>query len=65
MSLEKEMATDSSILAGKFHGEKRLAGCSPWGHKRVAHELATKATAICLCLPPKSSLPHESYFILF
>jgi len=29
--LEKEMATHSSILAGKFHGQRSLAGCSPWG----------------------------------
>ena len=26
--LEKEMATHS-----KFHGQRSLAGCSPWGHK--------------------------------
>ena len=31
--LEKEMATHSSILAGKSHGQKSLVGCSPWGHK--------------------------------
>ena len=31
--LEKEMATHSSILAGKFHGLRRLVGYIPWGHK--------------------------------
>ena len=31
--LEKEMATHSSTLAGKSHGQRRLAGYSPWGHK--------------------------------
>ena len=32
--LKKEMAIHSSILAGKFHGQRRsLAGSSPWGHK--------------------------------
>ena len=31
--LEKEMATHSSILAGKFHGLRRLVGYSPWGCK--------------------------------
>ena len=31
--LEKGMATHSSILAGKFHGQRSLAGYSPWGHK--------------------------------
>ena len=38
--LEKEMATHSSILAS--HGQRSLAGCSPWGGKRVRHSLATK-----------------------
>ena len=33
--LEKEMATHSSILAWRipFHGQRRLVGYSPWGHK--------------------------------
>ena len=33
--LEKEMATHSGILAGKFHGQRSLAGFSPWGHKEL------------------------------
>ena len=31
--LEKEMAIHSSILAWKIHGQKSLAGYSPWGRK--------------------------------
>ena len=31
--LKKEMATYSSILAGKSHGQTSLAGCSPWGRE--------------------------------
>ena len=31
--LEKEMATHSSILAGKSHGQRSLVGYSPWGRK--------------------------------
>ena len=31
-SLEEEMATHSSILPGKFHGQRNLASYSPWGH---------------------------------
>ena len=31
--LEKEMATHSSILPGKFHGWRNLTSYSPWGHK--------------------------------
>ena len=35
--LEKEMATHSSILAGKSHGQRSLVGYSPLGH-RVRHD---------------------------
>ena len=31
--LEEEMATQSSMLAGKSHGQGSLAGYSPQGHK--------------------------------
>ena len=27
------MATHSSILAWRIHGQRNLAGYSPWGHK--------------------------------
>ena len=40
--LVEEMATHSSILAGKFHAQRSLVGYSPWGHERVGHDLATK-----------------------
>ena len=33
--LEKEMATHSSILAGAFHEQRRLAGYGPWGLKEL------------------------------
>ena len=29
--LEEEMATHSSILGGKFHGQRNLVGYNPWG----------------------------------
>ena len=35
--LEKEMATHFSVLAGKSHRRRSLAGYSPWGH-RVRHD---------------------------
>ena len=41
-SLEKEMATHSSILAGKYQGWRSVVGYSPFSHKRVGHDLATK-----------------------
>ena len=30
------------FLPGKSHGQRSFAGCSPWDHKRVGHNLATK-----------------------
>ena len=35
------------VLPGEFHGQKSLAGYSPWGHKRVRHDLATKQQHCC------------------
>ena len=32
-SLEKEMATHSSILSGKSHGRRSVVAYSPWGRK--------------------------------
>ena len=34
-SLEKRMATHSSILAGEFHGQRNLMGYSPWVLKEL------------------------------
>ena len=34
--------TATSILAVKSHGLRNLAGYSPWGCKRVRHNLVTK-----------------------
>ena len=33
--LEEEMATRSSTLAWKFHGQRKLAGYSPWVCKEL------------------------------
>ena len=30
------------FLPGKSHGQRNLAGCTPWGHRRAGHNLATK-----------------------
>ena len=30
------------LLPGEFHGQRSLVGYSPWGRKRVRHDLATK-----------------------
>ena len=31
-----------AFFPGKSHGQRRLAGYSSWGHKRVVHDLMTK-----------------------
>ena len=36
------------FLPGKSHGQRSLAGYSPWGHKSVRHNLATKQQQIHL-----------------
>ena len=36
------MAIPSSILLGEPHRQRTLVGYSPWGRKRVGHDLATK-----------------------
>ena len=41
---EKKMATHSSILAGKFHGQRSLVGYSPWGCKESDTTEATEHT---------------------
>ena len=33
------------FLPGKSHGQRSLAGCSTWGHKRVRHDWVTKCSA--------------------
>ena len=38
----QKMTTCSSFLAWKSRGQKSLAGHSPWGRKRVGHDLVTK-----------------------
>ena len=40
--LEKELTTHSSMLAWTIPWTEEPAGYSPWGHKRVGHDLETK-----------------------
>ena len=45
------MATHSSILAWEIHGQRSLVGNSPWGHKRVGHDLAAKQQFLIVAIP--------------
>ena len=40
--LEKEWQPAPVFLPGKSHGQRSLVGYSPWGCKRVGHDLATE-----------------------
>ena len=44
--LEKEMATHSSALAWELHGQKSLAGYSPWGRKEL--DMTERLTTLAL-----------------
>ena len=70
--LEKEMATYSSILAWRIHGQRSLASYSPWGPKEsdTTEQLSTQGrvsfgyTAIrsfCVDRDPQGSATVRSY----
>ena len=42
ISWRRKWQLTSVFLPGKSPGERSLAGSSPWGHRRVEHDLATK-----------------------
>ena len=57
------------FLPGKSYGQRSLVGCSPWGHKRMGHDLATKQqkystlsyTECLICLPHLYTMAQRSY----
>ena len=55
--LEKGMATHSSILPGKFHGLRSLAGYNPWGHNEL-DMTETKVTKH-MSYSDGEALPHQ------
>ena len=40
----RKWQTTPVFLLGKSHGQRNLGGYSPWGHKRVTHNLETKTS---------------------
>ena len=60
---EKEMAAHSSILAWDIHGQRRFVDCSPWGYKKVRHDLDTEKQQDLLLYI--ILLPVEFNFIFF
>ena len=58
--LEKEIATAQVFLPGQFHGQRSLAGYSPWGSQRTGHDRATERTHIyILSLRSPEHWPHQ------
>ena len=49
--LEQEMATHSSILLGKSHGQRSLVGYSLWGHKESDRTEVTKTDLLPIYFP--------------
>ena len=60
--LEEEVATYSSILAWKFHGQRNLVGYSPWVCKSVRYDWVTKTT---IKIPFMNWIKYNSLFVLF
>ena len=62
-ALEEGMTTHSSVLAWKSHGQRSLAGYSPWGHKRVKHNLLTEQQPLPKQTggPPEATSPSQSF----
>ena len=48
--LEDGMATHSSILAWRIHGQKSLVGCNPWGHRESDTTEVNKHIYVCVCV---------------
>ena len=47
------------FLPGKYHGQRSLVGCSPWGHKEsdTTEQLSTQHSTLYLLVPCFSSTP--------
>ena len=48
--LEEEVATTPVLLPGKSHGQRSLAGYSPWVHKEsdMTEQLSTRLSHHCI-----------------
>ena len=55
------MATHFSIFAWESHAQRSLEGYSPWGCKRVGHDLATKQQQAQLMLYPTYSKNYTAF----
>ena len=59
--LRREWLPTPIFLPEEFHGQRSLAGCSPWGRKRVRHDLAIKKQqATLFFMDPNINLAYIS-----
>ena len=63
------MATHSTILAWKSHGQRSLVSYSLMGHKRVGHNLTTRTTnlnyfILCAIHPSRHNKPGQRFMTL-
>ena len=49
------------FLPGKSHGERNLVGYSPWGRKRVGHNLATNQQDQRKCYPEVANVKRVGW----
>ena len=66
--MEMEMATHSSILAWRSHGQRSLAGYSPWGHKEsdtTEHAHTHIGRALLFSMHTWSHVQSPGYFGVF
>ena len=58
--LEEGMVTHSSILAGKFHGQRSLEGYSHWGRKDL--DMTKPLTlSVYICQSQSPNLSHHPF----
>ena len=51
------------FLSEKSHGQRSLAGCSPWGCKRAGHDQATEHIHSIVCYLQLS--PKDKFVLIF
>ena len=52
--------TTQIFLPGKSHGQRSLVGYSPWGHKRVRNNLASKHQQYYSVIKKNEIVPFEA-----
>ena len=62
--LEKEMQPIPVFLPGKYHGERSLAGCSPWGCKELGRTEKADIIQAYFFTPPNINYSIKIIFVI-